>query len=60
MVDLIESHDMAGVALNELEVNLSRALAAGRFDPGRLRKMAIEYGTRGTEELVERALERAT
>ncbi|MBI4603448.1 MAG: hypothetical protein HY721_15965 [Planctomycetes bacterium] len=55
VVDLIEHHDMAGVSLEVLLVRLGRALAAGRFHAERLREAALEYGTRRTQALVERA-----
>jgi hypothetical protein len=56
VVDLIEHAEMAGVARNELERSLALALAGRRFDTGRLREAAAEYGTRATQALFERAM----
>jgi hypothetical protein len=61
VVDLFENAERAGAAPESLAAALRRAVAAGAFDPGRLREMGQRYGTRRTRELLERALEpRAT
>ncbi len=55
VVDLVEHHRSAGLSRDELEAVLARALAAGRFRRDSLREAAREYGTRATQELIERA-----
>ncbi|MBI3178576.1 MAG: hypothetical protein HYZ27_02885 [Deltaproteobacteria bacterium] len=55
-VDLLENHGMAGISLSELEAGLDRALRHGRLDGPRLSRMAGEYGTQRTRDLVERLL----
>lgn len=59
VVDLLLHHDMAGVDLATLEVGLTSALHAGRFQPLVLRATAAQYGTRAIVDLVDRALRRA-
>lgn len=56
IVDLLQHHDMAGVALSELHEGLVATLRLGRWDRGRLREMAETYGTKATLALVEDAL----
>ncbi len=56
VVDLLQHHDMAGVSLTELTDGLLATLREGRWDRGRLRTMAEQYGTRATLALVERSL----
>lgn len=53
-VDLLENHGLAGVSLQELEEGLRRSLRAGRLDGLRLQEMAERYGTRRTQEMIER------
>jgi hypothetical protein len=55
VVDLIENAEMAGAARSEIERLLGVALAGRRFDAGRLREAAAEYGTRATRALIGRA-----
>jgi hypothetical protein len=56
VVDLLQHHDMAGVALSELCEGLVATLRLGRWDRERLREMAETYGTKATLGLVEDAL----
>ena len=58
-VDLLEHHEMAGVALEELERGLSDTLAARRWNRDRLRAMARDYGTKATQALVDEAIRRS-
>ena len=57
VVDLLQHHDMAGVALSELHEGLVATLRLGRWDRDRLREMAETYGTKATLALVEDALD---
>ena len=54
VIDLLENHEMAGVAISALEEPLRRAVRAGRFDRGRLREMAATYGSQPTQAFVAR------
>jgi hypothetical protein len=56
VVDLLQHHDMAGVALSELREGLVATLRLGRWERERLREMAETYGTKATLALVEDAL----
>lgn len=56
VVDLLQHHDMAGVALSELRAGLVATLRLGRWDRELLRGMAERYGTKATLALVEDAL----
>jgi hypothetical protein len=56
VVDLLQHHDMAGVALSELREGLVATLRLGRWDRERLREMAETYGTKATLALVDDAL----
>jgi hypothetical protein len=56
VIDLLEHHDMAGVALSELRGGLVGTLRLGRWDRERLHAMAEAYGTKATLCLVEAAL----
>lgn len=56
VVDLLQHHDMAGVALSTLREGLAATLGLGRWDRERLRQMAETYGTKATLALVEDAL----
>lgn len=56
VVDLLQHHDMAGVALSELREGLVATLRLGRWDRDRLQEMAEGYGTKATLALVEDAL----
>jgi hypothetical protein len=56
IVDLLEHHDMAGVASSELREGLVATLRFGRWNVKRLREMAATYGTKATLALVEGAL----
>lgn len=57
VVDLLQHHDMAGVALSELREGLVATLRLGHWDRERLREMAETYGTKATLALVEGALD---
>lgn len=56
VIDLLQHHDMAGVALSALREGLVATLRVGRWDRSRLREMAETYGTKATLALVEDAL----
>jgi len=56
-VDLIQNHEMVGVALDDLGDGLERAVAAGRLRAEELRRAADKYGTRRTQTVVRRAVE---
>lgn len=56
VIDLLQHHDMAGVALSELREGLVASLRLGRWDRRRLREMAETYGTKATLALVQEAL----
>jgi hypothetical protein len=56
IVDLLQHHGMAGVALSELREGLVATLRADRWDRTRLREMAETYGTKVTLGVVEDAL----
>jgi len=56
VIDLLEHRGMAGVSRRQLATALATALRQGRFDPQSLRRMAREYGTRKTQDLVESAI----
>ena len=56
VVDLLQHHDMAGVALSELREGLVATLRLGRWDRAHLREMAETYGTKATLALVVDAL----
>ena len=59
IVDLLQHHGMAGVALSELRIGLNGTLREGRWDRQRLMEMALQYGTKATITTVEDALERS-
>lgn len=56
VVDLLQHHDMAGVALSDLHEGLVATLRLGRWDRGRLREMAEIYSTKATRALIDDAL----
>ena len=56
VVDLLEHHDMAGVALQELRSGLVSALRRGRLDRELLRDTAREFGTKSTLAVIEQSL----
>jgi len=56
VVDLLENTERAGVDRATVQKALSRALAVGRFDSGRLLAAARQYGSRATERLVRKAI----
>jgi len=56
VVDFMENAEQAGVSTSDLTTTLRRALAAGRFDPGRLREMVSRYGKKSTQTSVASAL----
>ena len=57
VIDLLQHHDMAGVALSQLRDGLVATLRRGRWDRDRLRAMAETYGTKATLALVDDALQ---
>lgn len=57
VVDLLQHHDMAGVALSQLREALVATLRLGRWDRDRLREMAATYGSKSTVALVDCVLE---
>jgi hypothetical protein len=57
IIDLLQHHGMAGVALSELRQGLETSLRLGRWDRERLREMAKTYGTKATLALVQKVLE---
>ena len=59
VVDLLKHHDMAGVALSELRMNLVATLRLGRWDVERLRAMAATFGTKAIAALIEECIAEA-
>jgi hypothetical protein len=57
IVDLFENAERAAAAPADLGVALEAALRAGRFDRTQLEALASQYGSRGTQALVNGALE---
>ena len=55
VVDLLSNAGMAGVGSDAITDGLRKAVAAGRFDPERLRATAREYATRQVQARVEDA-----
>ena len=55
VVDLLSNAGMAGVGLDAITDGLWKGVAAGRFDPERLRATAREYATREVQARVEDA-----
>ena len=60
VIDLLEHHDAAGIALSDAEAALARTLRHGRFDRSRLRDMAAQFGSKATQALVRRCLKAAS
>jgi hypothetical protein len=56
VVDLFENAERGGASRSELERALAKGLRRRAFDPGRLRKMAEEFGRKSTQAHVERAV----
>lgn len=56
VVDLLQHHDMAGVALGELGDRLVATLREDRWNRVRLKEMAERYATKATRALVEQCL----
>lgn len=56
IIDLLQHHGMAGVALSELREGLLASLRLDRWDRERLREMAETYGTKATLALVEQVM----
>jgi len=54
-VDLIRHRDLVGLDRETLVRRLRVALDQGKLEPQRLRKMALEFGTKETQQLVEEA-----
>jgi hypothetical protein len=59
VIDLLQHHDMAGVALTVLEDRLVATLRAGVWGREELRAMAIKYGSNATKALVERSMRKS-
>jgi len=59
VIDLLQHHDMAGVALSDLCEGLVATLRLARWDRERLREMADRYGTKATLAVVDDALREA-
>lgn len=59
VVDLFENADAAGVSRAELANSLAQALERREFDSERLRKMALQFGTKATQALVLASLPKA-
>jgi hypothetical protein len=57
VVDLFENADQAAASLDDLTSELGTALRAGRFDRESLVDMARRFGSRRTQQLVQRALD---
>lgn len=57
VVDLLQQHDMAGIALSELEHGLVATLSDYRWNKDILIDMAKLYGNKATLALVERAIQ---
>ncbi len=60
VVDLLDHAKEAAVDREEVLRRLAEAVAAGRFDRGRLQAMAQEFGRKATREGIERAIAAAT
>jgi hypothetical protein len=56
VVDLLQHHDMAGVALSELQRGLVATIREGRWNTAILREMADAFGSRTTLALVDEAI----
>jgi len=59
VIDLLENHAMAGVSLDDLRKNLTRAIGGGRFDVKRLRAMSRRFGTKATQGVVDDCIQAA-
>ena len=59
IIDLLENHEMAGIALSDLRQGLLTTLRQGLWNCERLCEMANTYGTRATQVLVEDVLRQA-
>ena len=57
VVDLFENAHQAAASLDDLTASLRTALRAGRFDRERLVEVARRFGSRRTQQLVQRALD---
>lgn len=57
IVDLLQHHEMAGVAMSTLREGLVASLRLSRWDRPRLHEMAKVYGNKATLEVIEAALE---
>ncbi len=59
-VDLLENARAAGASREDLGDALARALARGALDRRTLHEAALRYGTRKTQDVVDRAVERSS
>jgi hypothetical protein len=57
VIDFLGNSVRAGVDLERVRRFLAAALRAGRFDSGRLLAMAIRYGSRATQKVVQDAIQ---
>jgi len=55
-VDLIRHRNMVGLGRETLVQRLRLVLDQGKLEPQRLRKMALEFGTKETQQLVDEAI----
>jgi hypothetical protein len=60
VIDLLQHHGMAGISLADLERSLVATLTEGRWNQALLREMALGYGTKATQTLVERSCREAS
>ena len=56
VVDMVQHRDMAGVSQADLELRLVARVREGRWNRGRLRRMAGEYGTRATRAFIDHCI----
>jgi hypothetical protein len=52
VIDLLENHSAAQIGLDDAKIALVRALERERFDPERLARAAVDYGSAETLRLV--------
>jgi len=52
-IDLLEHADRAGASRTDLARTLALAVGRGRFDYERLRKMAVQFGSKATRLLID-------
>lgn len=57
VVDLVQHHEMAGISIANLELQLTSTIREDRWNNQQLSDMASEYGTKATSFLIERCLQ---